>query len=64
MFRCLAPSSSTSEEIPQRGRAYSALDQDLLQGYRFDVFLSFAEEDADFAEEVKERLVNRYSTSP
>ena len=57
----LGPPSDTTEEFPQRGRAYSLLDQDLLRGHRFDVFLSFAEEDAEFAEEMKERLMNRYS---
>ena len=33
--------------------------EESLRGQRFDVFLSFAEEDQDFAEEVRHRIVSK-----
>ena len=53
--------SESNNEKELRGRTLSALDCSLLlQGHEFDVFLSFASPDKDFAEEMRLRLVHRY----
>lgn len=42
-----------------RGRTLSELDRSLLKGHEFDVFLSFAPADMEFAVEMRLRLVHR-----
>ena len=42
-----------------RGRTLSELDRSLLKGHEFDVFLSFAPADMEFAIEMRLRLVHR-----
>lgn len=43
-----------------RERSLSDLDRSLLSGSEFDIFLSFAAADAEFADEMKLRLIERY----
>ena len=42
-----------------RERTLSDLDRSLLRGHEFDVFLSFAPADVEFADEMRLRLMNR-----
>lgn len=44
-----------------RGRTLSELDRSLLKGHEFDVFLSFAPADLEFAIEMRLRLVHRWA---
>lgn len=43
-----------------RKRTLSELDRSLLQGHEFDIFLSFAPADVEFAEEMRLRLMTRF----
>lgn len=48
-------------EVMIRDRSLSELDRSLLiDGSDFDIFLSFAPADAEFADEMRLRLINRY----
>ena len=55
----VGPSDTNDEDSDMRPRSLSQNDKHLLSGGRFDVFLSFAEKDAEFAKEIQLRLSPR-----
>ena len=55
----MGPSDTNDEDNHMRPRSLSQNDKHLLSGGRFDVFLSFAEKDAEFAKEIQLRLSPR-----
>lgn len=55
--------SSYLDDDILKGRSLSDMDRSLFEGTEFDVFLSFALGDSDFAEEVRLRFEHRYEVN-